>query len=85
MVLPYAPVAHLGKSEDALQNAERMFYFRPDSRLSRVLAPRFFVHMVLVSGSAASHILRLRRGSAYGLRLPLIAAVAPYLALLAVQ
>jgi hypothetical protein len=55
MVLTYAPVAHLGKSEDALQNAERMLHFGSNSRLSRVCAPGIFIHIVLVSSSAASH------------------------------
>ncbi len=60
MVLTYAPVVHLGKSEDALQNAERMLHFGSNSRLSRVFAPGIFILLVLVSSSAASHVLRLR-------------------------
>jgi hypothetical protein len=36
MVLTYAPVAHPGKSEDALQNAERMLHLGSNSQLSRV-------------------------------------------------
>src|SRR5271157_4071643 len=72
-------------SEDTLEDAKRMFHFGPNSRLSRVLAPGFFIHMILVSGPAASHILCLRRGSANSFSLALIAAIAPYLALLAVQ
>jgi hypothetical protein len=61
MVLTYAPVVHLCKSEDALQNAERMLHFGSNSRLSRVFALGIFIHLVLVSSPAASYVLRLRR------------------------
>jgi hypothetical protein len=85
MVLTYAPVAHLGKSEDALQDAERMLHFGPNSRLSRVLAPGIFIHTVLVSGPAACHVLRLRSRCADNIPLSLIACVSPHFLLLAVQ
>src|ERR1017187_2606665 len=85
VVFPYASVAHLGKSEDALQNAKRMFHSGSNSSLGGVLAPRFFIHIVLVFRPAASHILRFRCGSADRFALALICAIAPYLALFAVQ
>jgi hypothetical protein len=37
MVLRKATVSHLVEAEDALQDAEHMFYFRSYSRLGRVL------------------------------------------------
>ena len=85
VVFPDASVAHPGKSKDPLQDAKRMLDFGPDSGLGGVLALGFLIHMVLVSGPAASHILRLRRSSANRLGLALIAAIAPYLALFTVQ
>ena len=65
MVFPDAPIAHLGKSEDALQDAKRMLDPGSHSSLGRVLALGLFVNIVLVSGPAASHILCLGRGGAH--------------------
>src|ERR1017187_6580728 len=85
MVLRYPPVSRLVESEDAFQYPENMFYFRTYSRLSRVLASGFFVDIVLELRPAAGHVLGVGRGLADGIRLALIAAVAPHLAFLAVQ
>ena len=85
MVLRYPPVAHLVEAEDAFQDAEDVFYFRSNFRLRRVLTPSYFVHIVLELRPAASHILRVWRGFCDRLRLALIAAVAPYFSLLAVE
>src|SRR5258707_11913144 len=62
-----------------------MFYFRSYFRLGCVLSFRFFVHIVFELRPAAGHVLRVWRGLVDGLRLALIAAVAPHLALFAVQ
>ena len=85
MVLCDAPVSHLVEAEDAFQDAEHMFYFCSYFRLRRVLSFRFFVHIVLELRPAAGHILRVWRGLVDRLGLALIAAVAPHLALFAVQ
>jgi hypothetical protein len=85
VVFPDAPIAHLGKSEDALQDAKRMLDPGSHSSLGCVLALGLFVNIVLVSGPAASHILCLGRGCADGFALALIGAIAPYFALFAVQ
>src|SRR5450759_185546 len=85
MVLRDSPVSHLVEAEDAFQYPENMFYFRSYPRLSRVLTPGFFVDIVLELRPATGHVLRVRRGLVDRFRLALIAAVAPYLALLAVQ
>lgn len=85
MILPDATVTNLGESEDTLEDAERMLHLGSDAGLGRVLALGFFIHIVLVFGPAASHILRFRGGCADRLGLALIAAITPYLALLAVQ
>src|SRR6267142_2270230 len=62
-----------------------MFYFRSYFRLGCVLSFRFFVHIVFELRLAAGHVLRVWRGLVDGLRLALIAAVAPHLPLFAVQ
>ncbi|MCU1250439.1 MAG: hypothetical protein JWQ49_3468 [Edaphobacter sp.] len=85
MVLRQPPVSHLVEAEDALQYPKRMFYFGSHSRLSRVLASGHLVDIVLELCPAAGHILRVRRGFAKRLALPLIACVAPHLALCSVQ
>jgi hypothetical protein len=85
MVLRDTPVSHLVEAEDAFQDAEHMFYFRSYFRLSCILSFRFFVHIVFELRPATGHVLRVRRDLADRFRLSLIAAVAPYLALLAVQ
>ena len=85
VIFPDATVAHLGKSEDSLQDAKRMLDFGSHAGFGCVLALGFFIHIVLVFRPAASHVLRLRRGFMNRLGLALIAAVAPYLALVAVQ
>jgi len=85
MVLRDPPVSHLVEAEDAFQDAEHMFYFCSYFRLSCVLSSRFFVHIVFELRPATGHILRVRRGLVDRIRLALIATVAPYLALLAVQ
>src|SRR5258708_18730520 len=84
MVLRDATIAHPVEAEDAFQDAEHMFYFRSYFRLGCVLSFRFFVHIVFELRPAAGHVLRVRRGLVDGLRLALIAAVAPHLALFAV-
>jgi hypothetical protein len=45
MILSDDPIARLDKSEDALQNAKRMFNLLSNSRLSRVLALGFLVYI----------------------------------------
>src|SRR5208283_6034622 len=62
VVFPDAAIAHLGKSEDALEDAERMLHLRSNSGLGRVLALGFFVYIVLVFGATASHVLCLGSG-----------------------
>jgi len=85
MIFPNAPVAHFGKSEDALQNPEWMFHLRSNSRLGRVLSLDFFVYIILESGATAGHILRPGRCLMNRLGLSLIACVAPHLFLRAMQ
>src|ERR1035437_5270262 len=85
MVLRDAPVSRLVEAEDALEDAEHVFYFRSYFRLSRVLAACFFVDIVLELGPAAGPVMSVRRCLADRFRLALIAAVAPHLAFLAVQ
>jgi hypothetical protein len=85
MVLRDATIAHLVEAENAFQNAEHMFYFRSYFRLRCVLSFRFFVHIVFELRPAAGHVLRVWRGLLDRLRLALITAVTPHLALLAVQ
>ena len=84
VVLLNAPVSHLVEAEDALQDSERVLHLGSDPRLGRVLALGLFVHTVLELGAAAGHVLRVRCGLADSLALPLIACIAPHLALLAV-
>ena len=85
MILPDAAVANLGKSEDTLQDAKWMLDLGSNSGLGCVLSLGFFIHIVLVFRPPTSHILRLRCGCTNRLSLALIAAVAPYLALFAMQ
>ena len=85
VILPDAPVSHLGKSEDPFEDAERMFDFGSHASLGGVLALGLLIHIVLLFDPARNHVLRLRRGSMDGLGLALISAVAPHLALFAVQ
>ena len=49
MVFPDASVAHLGKSKDTFQDAERMLYLGSNSGLGGVLALGFFIHIVILS------------------------------------
>ena len=85
MVLVDSPISDLVETEDVLQYSEGMFNFGPDARLGRVLTSGFFIHVVPEPGPAAGHILGVGRGLADHFCLPLIAAVAPYLALFSVQ
>src|SRR6202051_5015862 len=85
MVLRDATIAHPVEAEDAFQDAEHMFYFRSYFRLGCVLSFRFFVDIVFELRPAAGHVLGVWRGLLDRLRLALIAAVAPHLALFAVQ
>ena len=85
MVLRDPPVSDLVETEDTLQYPESMFYFRSHSRLRRVLPLGCFVHIVFELRPPAGHILRVRRGLADRRGLALIAAIAPHLALFAVQ
>jgi hypothetical protein len=85
MVLCQAAIAHLIEAEDALHDAERMFYLGPYARLSPFLCPLKLVHSVLVSGPLAGHVLSLGSGFSNRFGLALIAAVAPYLALFAMK
>jgi len=85
VVLRDPPIAQLVEAEDAFQDTEHMFYFCSYSRLSCVLTSSYFVHIVLELRPAAGHVLGVRRGLADRLRLALIAAVAPYFSLLAVE
>jgi hypothetical protein len=85
VVLLQAAEMHFHESEDALQDAARW------STLARILDFVVFLRLASSStyflnlGAAAGHILRLRRGLANHIALPLLAAVAPHLVLLAVQ
>ena len=85
VVLLQAAVANLGVVEDALQDAEWPLHLRSNSRLSPVLSPLLLIHAVLCFRTAASHILRMRRGLVNLLCLSLIAAIAPDLFLVAVE
>jgi len=85
VVLPDAPVAHPGKSEDPLEDAGRMLDLGSHAGLGRVLALDFFIHIVLVSGPARSPVLRFGRSGANRIGRALISGVAPHAALIAVQ
>src|SRR5258708_6688003 len=76
MVLRDATIAHPVEAEDALQDAEHMFYFRSYFRLGCVLSFCFLVHIVFELRPAAGHVLRVWRGLTHRLCLALIAAVA---------
>src|SRR5208283_3056161 len=62
VVFPDTAIAHLGKSEDSFEDAERMLDSGSDSGLGGVFALSLFIYIVLEFRPAASHILRLRRG-----------------------
>src|SRR5579872_6940249 len=62
-----------------------MLHLRSDSRLHPVLGSLYLIYKVLVSGSAAGHVLRLGSRLPDRLSLSLISAVAPHLTLLPVQ
>jgi hypothetical protein len=47
VIFPDAPVAHLGKSEDTLEDAKRMLDFGSHAGLGGVLALGFFIHISL--------------------------------------
>ena len=86
VVLHDSSIAHPGIAEDALQDAKRLLHLRPHSRLIAIPAPLLFVHLALVIlRTTVGHVLRLGRGLADNFRLPLIAAIAPYFPLIAVQ
>ena len=85
MVLRDASVSHLVEAEDAFQDPEHMFYFGSYSRFRRVLLFSDFIDIVLELRSLAGHVLGVRCGLPDRLRLALIAAVTPDLALFAMQ
>src|SRR3974377_2379991 len=85
VILLQPPVSHFGKSEHALQDAEGPCPLGSYSGLGPVLASCFLIHSVFVLGSAAGHILRLRRCRANRIPLALITSVAPHLLFLPVQ
>ena len=80
-----ASVSRLVEAEDPLQDAEDMLHLGPHTGLGRVLPFGLFVDVVLELGPLAGHILGEWGGLFDGLGLALIAAVAPHLALFAVQ
>ena len=60
MVLGDAAVADLVEAEDALEDAEGMFYFRSDSGLGRVLPLGLFIDIVLIFRTTAGHVMGMR-------------------------
>jgi len=62
MVLGDASVPHLVEAEDTLQDAERVFYLGPDTRLTAVLLFLYFIDIVLELRAPAGHVLGLRSG-----------------------
>jgi len=85
MILQDAAIAHLGITEDTLQNAERPLHFCSNSRLSLVPALLVFIHALLGLHASIGHVLRLGRCRVDRLGLPLIAAISPDLVFLAMQ
>ena len=85
VVLGDAPVAHLVEAEDALHDAEDMLYLGPHARLTLFFflcnsstSALNFVNLQVISWACGAV-------SRIGFGLALIAAVAPYLAFLAMQ
>jgi len=85
VILLQPAIAHLGESEDALQDAERPLHLGAHSGLGSILAPGLLVRTVLIPGPAAGHVLRLECGPADYIALPLITSISPHLLLRAVQ
>jgi len=84
VILLQAAITHFRKSEDALQNAEGPLHFRAHSGLGAVLAPRHLIDAAFVFGTPRSHVLRCGSSGMNGLRLALVAGIAPDLLLGAV-
>jgi hypothetical protein len=85
MVLGDAPVPHLVEAEDTLQDAEGMLDLGPYTRLTPILLFLYFIHIVLELCALTGHVLGFWSGLFDRLCVALIAAVAPHLALFAVQ
>src|ERR1035437_950868 len=85
VILQDAAIAHLGITEDTLQDAKGPFHLRSNSRFSPVLALLVFIHALLGLHAPVGHVLRLGRGLVYLLCLPLVARVSPDLLLIAVE
>ena len=84
-VLGQPSIAHLLEVKDALEDAERMFYFRQHTRPIRVLSVLYLIHEILVFRFAAGHVLSLGSGLLDRLGLAMVSAVVPHLAFLAMQ
>jgi len=85
VVIHDAAIAHLGITEDALQNAKGPLHLGSNSRLTPILALLVLVHTGLGLDAPVRPILRCGRGLVNHLRLPLITRVAAHLLFLAVQ
>ena len=73
MIFHDAAIAHLGITEDTLQDTKRPLHLGSNSRLSPVLALLIFIHALLGPHAPVLHILSLGRGLVYLLCLPLVA------------
>ena len=85
VVIHDAAIAHLGITEDALQNAKGPLHLGSNSRLTPVLALLVYIHALLGLDVPVGPILRCGRGLVNHLRLSLITRVAAHLLFLAVQ
>src|ERR1035437_395317 len=85
VILHDAAIAHLGITEDTLQDAKRPLHLGSNSRLSPVLALLVFIHTLPGLHAPIGHILRLGSSSMNRLGLSLITRIAPDFLFIAVQ
>src|ERR1035437_7011071 len=85
VILQDAAIAHLGITEDTLQNAKGPLHLRSNSRFSPVLALLVFIHALLGLHAPIGHVLRLGRSSMNCLGLSLITRIAPDFLFIALQ
>ena len=85
MILGDASVPHLVEAEHPLQDAEGMLDLGPYTRLTAVFLFLQLVHIVLELRALTGHVLGLRRDLFDRLCPPMIATVAPHLALLPME
>src|ERR1039458_3338544 len=85
VILQDAAIAHLGITEDTLQDSKRPLHLGSNSRLSPVLVLLVFIQALPGFHAPVSHILSIGRGLVYPLRLSLITRVAPHFLFVAMQ